>query len=47
VYWLYQNAFEFFQVGRASAIAYVLFGVILTLTMIQWSLRKKWVSQET
>lgn len=47
VYWLYQNAFEFFRVGRASAIAYVLFGVILTLTMIQWSLRKKWVDQES
>lgn len=47
VYWLYQNAFEFFNVGRASAIAYVLFAVILCLTMIQWSLRKKWVDQES
>ncbi|MEZ0370488.1 MAG: carbohydrate ABC transporter permease [Candidatus Sericytochromatia bacterium] len=47
VYWLYQNAFEFFNVGRASAIAYMLFFVILTLTMIQWSLRKKWVEQES
>lgn len=47
VYMLYQNAFEFFRVGRASAIAYVLFGVILILTMIQWSLRKKWVDQES
>lgn len=47
VYWLYQNAFEFFRVGRASAIAYVLFFVILALTMLQWSLRKKWVSQES
>lgn len=47
VYWLYQNAFEFFNVGKASAIAYVLFGVILTLTMIQWNLRKKWVDQES
>lgn len=47
VYWLYQNAFEFFKVGRASAIAYVLFGVILCLTLIQWSLRKKWVDQES
>jgi multiple sugar transport system permease protein len=47
VYWLYQNAFEFFNVGKASAIAYLLFGVILLLTMIQWSLRKKWVAQES
>lgn len=47
VYWLYQNAFENFHVGRASAIAYVLFGVLLTLTLIQWSVRKKWVDQES
>lgn len=47
VYWLYQNSFEFFKVGRASAMAYVLFAVTLTLTLIQWSLRKKWVAHET
>lgn len=47
VYWLYQNAFELFNVGRASAIAYLLFGVILTLTLIQWSLRKRWIDQES
>lgn len=47
VYWLYQNAFEFFKVGKASAIAYVLFFVILTLTLIQWSLRKRWIDQES
>lgn len=46
VYWLFQNGFEFFKVGRASAIAYVLFGIILILTMIQWGLRKKWVAFE-
>jgi len=47
VYWLYQSGFEFFRVGRASAIAYVLFGIILTLTLVQWRLRKKWVALET
>lgn len=47
VYWIYQNAFEFFQVGRASAMAYVLFGIILALTLIQWSVRKKWVVYES
>jgi multiple sugar transport system permease protein len=46
VYWLYQSGFEFFRVGRASAIAYVLFGIILTLTLVQWRLRKKWVALE-
>ena len=47
VYWLYKNAFEFFEIGKASAIAYILFILILSLTMIQWKLRKKWVSNET
>lgn len=46
VYWLYQNAFEFFNIGKASAIAYVLFAIILSLTLIQWVLRKKWVFNE-
>ncbi len=47
VYWLYKNAFEFFEIGKASAIAYILFIFIFSLTMIQWKLRKKWVSNET
>ena len=47
VYWLYKNAFEFFNIGKASAIAYILFIFIFSLTMIQWKLRKKWVSNET
>ena len=46
VYWLYKNAFEFFNIGKASAIAYILFVFILTLTIIQWKLRKKWVINE-
>ncbi len=47
VYWLYQNAFELFQVGKASAIAYCLFAVILVLTLMQWSFQKRWVDQES
>ena len=46
VYAIYKNAFEYFNVGRASAIAYVLFVIILVLTLIQWSLRKKLVYNE-
>ena len=46
VYWLYKNAFEFFKLGYASSIAYVLFIIILLLTLIQWKLRKKWVMYE-
>lgn len=47
VYSIYKNAFEYFNVGKASAIAYVLFCIILVLTMIQWNLRKKFVYNET
>ncbi len=47
VYAIYKNAFEYFNVGKASAIAYVLFIIILVLTLIQWSLRKKLVYNET
>jgi len=46
VYDIYKNAFEYFNVGRASATAYVLFAIILVLTLIQWSLRKKLVYNE-
>lgn len=46
VYAIYKNAFEYFNVGRASAIAYVLFIIILVLTLVQWGLRKKLVYNE-
>ena len=46
VYAIYKNAFEYFNAGKASAIAYVLFVIILVLTLIQWSLRKKLVYNE-
>ena len=46
VYAIYKNAFEYFNVGKASAIAYVLFTIILILTLIQWNLRKKVVYNE-
>ena len=46
VYAIYRNAFEYFNVGKASAIAYVLFVIILVLTLIQWHFRKKLVYNE-
>lgn len=46
VYAIYKNAFEYFNIGKASAIAYVLFFIILGLTLIQWHLRKKIVYNE-
>lgn len=46
VYSIYQNAFEYFNVGKASAIAYVLFAIILVLTLLQWKFRKRIVYNE-
>lgn len=46
VYSIYKNAFEYFNVGKASALAYVLFAIILVLTLFQWKIRKKIVYLE-
>ncbi len=46
VYKLYQSAFMHFNIGEASAIAYVLFIIIFILTIIQWTLRTKWVNED-
>lgn len=46
VYAIYKNAFEYFNVGKASALAYVLFAIILVLTLFQWHIRKKLVYLE-
>ena len=41
VYYIYYQAFQFFQTGYASALAVVLFVVTLGLTVLQWVLRKE------
>lgn len=46
VYYFYQQAFQNRDFGYGSAIAVVLFGIILVLTVVQWQLRKKWVFHE-
>jgi multiple sugar transport system permease protein len=43
VYYIYQNAFRWFRMGYASSIAFILFIVILILTMIQLRLSGRWV----
>jgi len=47
VYFFYQQAFDNHDFGYGSAVAVVLFLVILVLTLIQWRLRKKWVFYES
>lgn len=46
VYWLYKNAFEYFEIGKASASAYILFVIIVFLSLLQWFSRKHWVQGE-
>lgn len=41
VFYIYEQAFKFFDMGYASAIAYVLFAVIFILTLIQIRFMKK------
>ncbi len=41
VYYLYENAFNFLRYGYASAIAFILFIIILVLTILQKKLEKK------
>ena len=41
--YLYRNAFSFFRMGYSSAMAWVLFTIILVLTIIQFKTAKKWV----
>ena len=41
VYYIYQQGFEFFDIGYASTLAVILFAVTLALTLAQWSLRRR------
>jgi multiple sugar transport system permease protein len=42
-YYIYQNAFQFFQMGKAAAISYVLFAIIFGITLMQFRVQKRWV----
>jgi multiple sugar transport system permease protein len=46
VMYLFKRAFEFFQMGYASAIAWMLFVMILLITLVQFRLAKRWVYYE-
>lgn len=46
VLYLYRNGFEYFKMGYASALAWVLFVIILVFTLIQFKLSNRWVYYE-
>jgi multiple sugar transport system permease protein len=45
-YYLFKNAFQFFRMGYASALAWILFLVVLVLTLSQLWFSKRWVHYE-
>jgi len=44
VYQIYNTAFIDFEFGLSSAIAMVLFAIVLVITLVQFRMEKKWVS---
>jgi len=46
VLYLYRHAFQYFQMGYASAMAWVLFLIILVLTVLMFKLSGRWVYYE-
>jgi multiple sugar transport system permease protein len=47
VYSLWENAFKFFNMGYASALAWILFAIILIMTLIVFRSSSLWVFYET
>ncbi len=46
VFYLYRQAFMFFEAGYASAIAYLVVGIALAFTVAQFWLSRRWVTYE-
>jgi multiple sugar transport system permease protein/alpha-1,4-digalacturonate transport system permease protein len=44
VYRIYLESFRNFKMGYASSMAYVLFALVLVITLVQWQGQKKWVN---
>lgn len=46
VYYIYENGFQWYKMGYASAVAWVLFAMILLATLVQWRYQDRWVFYE-
>jgi multiple sugar transport system permease protein len=46
VTYIYQNAFDFQRMGKASAISWVLFIIVFAVTILQTILQRRWVYYE-
>ena len=47
VYYIYEQAFQYFRLGRASAAVVIFFALILLLTLLQWLVFRKRVQYTT
>ncbi len=45
-YFIWQQAFDYLNMGYGAAVAFVLFFLILLVTMVQWYTRRTWVFGE-
>jgi multiple sugar transport system permease protein len=43
---IYQRGFETFEMGYASALAYILFAILLVLTIVQFRMQRRWVNYD-
>jgi len=46
VFYIFRQAFQWFHMGYAAALGYVLFAVILAFTLLQFRLQRTWVHYE-
>lgn len=44
--YLFRNAFEYFKLGKASALAWILFAILLLVTLVQFRISRRWVYYE-
>lgn len=45
-FYIYREAFRYYEMGKASAAAWIMFVLIFGVTLIQWNQQKKWVSYD-
>jgi multiple sugar transport system permease protein len=46
VMYVYNQAFQFFHMGYAAAVAWVLFAIVFMVTALQWAIQRRWVHYE-
>jgi len=47
VYWLFEKGFNDYAMGYASAIAWLLFLMVIVITAIEMRLQRRWVHYES